>query len=315
MAFDREALRDAVAAHARVTRVVVAQVKGSSPREVGAAMLVWDGGQSGTIGGGALEYEAAELARGQNMPRRLSTHALGPDLGQCCGGSVTLLSEVYTSADLPDPDQDVVVRATAPGSQPLAVSRLLNAARNQGQRPEAQLLQGWIVEPVHRPSRSLWIWGAGHVGRALAEVLAPLPDLDITWVDVSAEKFPDSIPAGVTSLPERAPERLVPHAAPDAQHLILTYSHQLDLALCHALLGHGFGFAGLIGSKTKWARFRARLSDLGHSQEQIDRLTCPIGLPELGKHPQAIAIGVAAELMALSRRADRNTELNKEHSA
>ena len=88
--------------------------------------------------------------------------------------------------------------------------------------------------------------------------------------------------------------RVMPYAPQDALHLILTYSHQLDLALCHRLLGHGFEFAGLIGSKTKWARFRARLTALGHSPEQIARLTCPIGRPELGKHPQAIAIGVAS---------------------
>jgi xanthine dehydrogenase accessory factor len=191
------------------------------------------------------------------------------------------------------------------------VTRILNNARAQGQRPEPQLIAGWMVEPVARATQPLWIWGAGHVGRALVGMLAPLPDFDITWVDVLRSKYPEEIPAGVTALPAREPDRLVPHAPSDAHHLILTYSHQLDLALCHRLLGHGFGFAGVIGSKTKWARFRNRLAALGHGPEQIARLTCPIGLPELGKHPQAIAIGVAAELMALSQRSD----LKKEHSA
>ncbi|MGA1209563.1 MAG: XdhC family protein, partial [Gemmobacter sp.] len=69
------------------------------------------------------------------------------------------------------------------------------------------------------------------------------------------------------------------------------------LALCHGLIGRGFGFAGLIGSATKWARFRARLGALGHAPEAIARISCPIGDPALGKHPQAIAIGVAAELI------------------
>ena len=311
MGFDVDALRAAVAAHGRVIRVVVAEVKGSAPREVGAAMLVWNGGQSGTIGGGALEFEAAEAARHLDVPRRLSTHSLGPDLGQCCGGSVTLLNEVYTQEDLERLQGDVIARPVRPEPQPLAVTRILNNARAQGQRPKPQLIAGWMVEPVARATQPLWIWGAGHVGRALVGMLAPLPDFDITWVDVLRSKYPEEIPAGVTALPAREPDRLVPHAPSDAHHLILTYSHQLDLALCHRLLGHGFGFAGVIGSKTKWARFRNRLAALGHGPEQIARLTCPIGRPELGKHPQAIAIGVAAELMALSQRLD----LKKEHSA
>ncbi len=311
MGFDVDALRAAVEAHGRVARVVVAEVKGSAPREVGAAMLVWSGGQSGTIGGGALEFEAAEAALDLNVPRKLSTHALGPDLGQCCGGSVTLLSEIYTSEDLARLQGDVIARPIKPEPQPLVVTRLLNAARAQGQRPQPQMIAGWMVEPVARPTQPLWIWGAGHVGRALVQVLSPLPEFEITWVDALQSKFPARIPECVTALPAQEPDRLVPHAPSDAHHLILTYSHQLDLALCHRLLGHGFEFAGLIGSKTKWARFRARLTALGHSPEQIARLTCPIGRPELGKHPQAIAVGVATELMALSQRLD----LKKEHSA
>ena len=96
MSFDLSQLRTAVAAHGKVARVVIARVAGSSPREVGAAMLVWAEGQSGTIGGGALEYAAARDARAAlaTSQDRLSHHALGPDLGQCCGGSVTLLREV-----------------------------------------------------------------------------------------------------------------------------------------------------------------------------------------------------------------------------
>jgi xanthine dehydrogenase accessory factor len=78
---------------------------------------------------------------------------------------------------------------------------------------------------------------------------------------------------------------------------VLTFSHTLDLALCHALLGHGFRRLGLIGSATKWARFRSRLAALGHGAGAIGRIDCPIGDPALGKHPQAIAIGVAAAFL------------------
>ena len=86
--------------------------------------------------------------------------------------------------------------------------------------------------------------------------------------------------------------------AKDAEHLILTYSHAIDLALCHALLVRGFARAGLIGSATKRARFRKRLAELGHGAGEIARIDCPIGEPAFGKHPQAIAISVAAAILA-----------------
>ncbi len=298
--FDRAGLLAAIAAHGPVARVVIAGIEGSSPREAGAAMLVWAGGQSGTIGGGALEYQAAERARAQlarGGARALVRVPLGPAIGQCCGGAVTLLTEIYSATDaIPD---DVVARpvtgeATTP---PLAVKRLLARARGQGQRPAPQLLQGWMVEPVSRAERQIWIWGAGHVGRALVAVLAPLPGFALTWVDTARDRFPDAIPDGVEAIWSPHPERLVPHAPHGAEHLVLTYSHALDLELCHRLLGRGFHRLGLIGSATKWARFRSRLGALGHGAASIARIDCPIGDPALGKHPQAIAIGVAAQLL------------------
>jgi len=296
--FDTDAVRAAITAHGPIARVVIAAVAGSSPREVGAAMLVWPQGQSGTIGGGALEFQAAARAREMlvtGTAQRLTRAPLGPSLGQCCGGVVTLLTEVFDAANLPG--DEIFARAVEGTAMPLAVSRLLAQARSQGRAPEACLVQGWMVEPVAKPTRHLWVWGAGHVGRALVHTLAALPDLAITWVDVAADRFPDGIPEGVTMLPAADPARLLPHAPQDAEHLILTYSHQLDLALCHAALTHGFAQCGLIGSKTKWARFRTRLAALGHSTQSIARITCPIGDPSFGKHPHAIAIGVAAQIL------------------
>lgn len=316
MGFDVSALRDAVARHGRVARVVVAQVRGSAPREPGAAMLVWRGGQSGTIGGGTLEYQATAAALAMladGAAARLSQHALGPDLGQCCGGAVQLLTEVYDDARLSTCEgQEVIARPVVAGAaMTLPVQRLLNEARGQGQRPAPQLVAGWMIEPVARASHPLWIWGAGHVGRALVDTLSPLPDLAITWVDTGPERFPDAVSSGVTVLPATEPARLVPHAPRAAHHLILTYSHALDLDLCHRLLGHGFASAGVIGSATKWARFRSRLGALGHAPAQIARIRCPIGDPALGKHPQAIAIGVAASLLStLAAKAEK-----KERSA
>ncbi len=311
MGFDLEALREAVKTHGKVTRVVIAAIKGSSPREVGASMLVWQDGQSGTIGGGTLEFQAAEAARSQSLPNRLTHHALGPELGQCCGGAVSLFSEVFDQKALEALGDTVIARSASAGEMPLSVKRLLTTARGQGIAPEPQLIDGWMVEPVHKPTRDLWIWGAGHVGRALVDVLSPLPDIAITWVDTGPERFPASVPAGVTTVPAAKPAELVRHAPPNAEHLVLTYSHNLDLELCNRLLSHDFRFAGLIGSATKWARFRSRLAALGHSPEQISRITCPIGDPALGKHPQMIAVGVAAQLL----RPARQTELKKDLSA
>ncbi|MFZ5962580.1 xanthine dehydrogenase accessory protein XdhC [Thalassococcus sp. BH17M4-6] len=291
MSFDLAALRSAVESHGTVARVVVAATAGSVPREVGASMLVWDGGQSGTIGGGALEYEAARVALHTSGPTR---HPLGPSLGQCCGGAVTLLTEHFRAPDL-DALSHRPVHARGPGTPPLAVRRILDRARNSGELPAPQYLQGWMIEPLSRPRTPLWIWGAGHVGRALVATLAPLPEIDITWIDTAPDRFPQDIPPQVTPLPAADPALLVPRAPREAHHLILTYSHAIDLALCHALLSHDFARAGLIGSDTKRARFHSRLRNLGHSDARISRIRCPIGHKAFGKHPQAIALGVAAQ--------------------
>lgn len=292
---DLVALSQAIAVHGRVARVVIAAHDGSSPREVGASMLVWDRGQSGTIGGGALEFEAVGKARAMLAVggRAVERVALGPSLGQCCGGAVTLWTEVF--AAVPKAVAGVVARGV--GEMPLAVKRVLAAARGQGVKPAPGLVAGWLVEPVAEAERQVWIWGAGHVGRALVAVLAPLPGIAITWVDTGPERFPEVIPEGVTPVWAERPEALVAHAPGAAEHLIVTYSHALDLELCHRLLGRGFGWLGLIGSATKWARFRSRLKDLGHSGPAIGQIVCPIGDVSLGKHPQAIAIGVGLQLL------------------
>jgi xanthine dehydrogenase accessory factor len=298
---DLSALRAAVDLRGRVARVVVAEAKGSAPREAGAAMLVWDRGQSGTIGGGALEFAAVARARealagGAPVVEQV---ALGPDVRQCCGGAVVLLTEVWDAARLEalTVEAGLAVRAVTQREMPLAVARRIAAARGQGVTGGPVLVDGWAVEPVAVPARQLWVWGAGHVGRAVVAVMAPLPGLAVTWVDTGAARFPEVIPDGVTRLEAEAPALLVPYAPREAEHLILTYSHALDLELCHALLSHGFRGCGLIGSGTKWARFRRRLADLGHAPDAVGSIRCPIGDPAMGKHPQAIAVSVAGEFL------------------
>ncbi len=239
-------------------RITITRTAGSVPREAGTQMLVHADRIEGTIGGGTLEWEAMAEARQMLADGRETltrTIALGPALGQCCGGSVTL---TWDRADM------------------------LTAS----------------------PVRPLWIYGAGHVGRAIVNVMAALPDFEITWVDTTADRFPET---DVTTLIASDPALVVRHAPANADHLILTYSHEMDLALCHAVLRHEFHSAGLIGSATKWARFKTRLAALGHTPAQISRIACPIGDPRLGKHPQAIALGVATSMIAAqnSRTRDR----------
>ena len=234
-------------------RITVTKTAGSVPREAGTQMLVWADRTEGTIGGGRLEWDAMAEARRMLCEGRTEHRAripLGPALGQCCGGSVSLLWE------------------------------------------EAEAI-------TITPARPLWIYGAGHVGRALVNVIAPLPDFDITWIDTAAGRFPQT---DVTTLVASDPTLVVKHAPTDADHLILTYSHEIDFALCHAVLNHAFHSVGLIGSATKWARFRARLAALGHSNAQISRIACPIGDPSLGKHPAEIALGVATAMISASNR-------------
>ena len=305
--FDLNALEQAVTDHKAVVRILIARHAGSAPRETGTAMLVWRDGQSGTIGGGALEYEAvakarAMLSRGGNT--QVVKMPLGPALGQCCGGAVTLVLEAFTNNCLPAVPKSTFARPVthdAPKQPPLSVTRSIAGMRSQHEPGGVVFVDGWLVEslkPAHQP---LWLYGAGHVGRAIAGVVSGLP-FDITWIDTSTGRYPDDIPAHVTPLIAKNPSDVVRHAPDDAHHLVLTYSHALDLDLCHRILSRDFASLGLIGSATKRARFAKRLRDLGHPDTQIARIICPIGQPRLGKSPKAIAVGVAAELLLADAR-------------
>ena len=296
MSFDLISLTDAVRAHGAVVRLLISRSAGSAPRDAGTSMLIWADGEEGTIGGGTLEFQAIIEAREMLATGAALRHRavpLGPALGQCCGGSVTLVWERFDAATLP---------ASLPYARPLGpkaempetVSRRVKAMR-PGALPADY--DGWLIEAAPAYRRPLWIWGAGHVGRALVDVLRPLPDFEITWVDTGPHRFPSEIHSGVTALPATDPSVLAAHAPREAEHLVLTFSHELDLALCHALLTRNFKGLGLIGSATKWARFKNRLAALGHTREDIARIACPIGDPTLGKHPHAIALGVATSLL------------------
>lgn len=243
--------------------VEITSTRGSTPRDAGTAMKVTATDTEGTIGGGALEFAAINRARG--MLRKGETDfsetlPLGPSLGQCCGGSVSLR---YThSSSVTD----------RPKTYP--------TQNSGGEAP-----------------RILWLWGAGHVGQAVVAQTHPQA-FKITWIDTAVERFPAEVGTHITKIPA-AEMPLLAHRAPkQAHHLIFTYSHDIDLALCAALLDRGFASCGLIGSGTKWARFQKRLRDGGRDPAPIN---CPIGDKSLGKAPHEIAQGVVAALLSPSK--------------
>ena len=274
--------------HDRVARVVIVDIQGSSPREVGASMWIYPDGQSGTIGGGAMEFTATAHAHAllNGAGQRVQRFVLGPDLGQCCGGVVILLCEVFAAEDLERlQNQPYFIRALETGAEEQCDSSILASA--------PILHKGVFIEQINAPKRAIWLYGGGHVGRAVVHYLAPIPDLAVTWIDTERRRFPAQIPDSIRLVPAQNPADTVSYAPDDAEYFVMTHSHSLDFEICHRVLSRTFSRLGLIGSKTKAARFHSRLKDLGHSRNQIMRMTCPIGEKNLGKAPYAIAISIA----------------------
>ncbi|MFQ5784142.1 MAG: xanthine dehydrogenase accessory protein XdhC [Alphaproteobacteria bacterium] len=229
--------------------VTVIETEGSTPREPGAKMTVSAATTHGTIGGGHLEFKATALARelienGGAAPL-IRRFALGPSLGQCCGGGATLL-----------------------------------------------------FEPIRPPGFALYLFGAGHVGRALVRVFADAPCC-ITWIDSREDSFPAELPDNVVAEFSEAPECDVADAPAGSDFLVMTHSHAVDLRICQAVLERGdFHYLGLIGSRTKRRKFERRLRQRGIDEPLLARLTCPIGISGIpGKRPSEIAIATAAELL------------------
>jgi len=295
-----------------VVRVLIAAVRGSSPREPGACMLVSRAGIQGTIGGGNLEWQAMQaaqallLATTQTSSVALRRLVLGRELGQCCGGVVQLWLERFTPLDLP-----LLRRAAAlasAGGCAAIISELWNEGRVRRRLetgPASYPLQlaedsekTILIETLTAGHALLWLYGAGHVGQALIRVLAELP-FEVTWIDSRPELLPAGLPDNVHPLCAQAPLTTVPLAPAAARFLVMTHDHALDYALCRAILERGDpAWLGLIGSMSKGARFRSRLARDGLTPETIRRLICPIGVEGVeSKWPAAIAVGVAAQLL------------------
>jgi xanthine dehydrogenase accessory factor len=253
--------------------VQVVSHQGSVPRETGTRMLVAAHQVLGTIGGGHLELQAIAQARafltagvGAGAPALARPHqeriALGPSLGQCCGGVLTLQFSAFTSAEA----------------------------------------AAW---PAPTALFHLQLFGAGHIGRAIVRLLVDLP-CQVQWVDEREAEFPtDPQPAHIQRVCSDTPAAEVASAPPGACYLVMTHSHDLDLAITRAVLARGdFAYLGLIGSKTKRARFEHRLLERGVPPALLQRMVCPIGVPGIsGKEPAVLALAVVAQLLQVAQPA------------
>jgi xanthine dehydrogenase accessory factor len=259
--------------------ITVTEAQGSTPRAAGARMVVTQAGrQYDTIGGGHLELRAIELAQAilhdanadaiaQPSTPQLHRFPLGPALGQCCGGTVQLLFEKID-----------------PGAQANAMV--------------AALVQAWEQERDNHPQ--VLLFGAGHVGRALAALLGSLP-CRLLWIDERDDLFPAVLPANATIEISDDPESAVRNAAAGSYFIVMTHSHAIDLQLSERILRRGdAAWFGLIGSDTKRRLFRKRLAQRGLSEQQLAGMTCPIGIGGIdNKEPASIAVAVAAQLLQL----------------
>lgn len=310
-----------------VVLVTVASVRGSAPRETGARMLVSRGHQWFTIGGGQLEWVAmararAQLQADQAPDRHVLQVPLAASLGQCCGGMVHLLFERLRESDrlwLQEARdrlarQETFEREVGLGTEGLPAWVRLQAPQGGrpavGRHPQARQLalndaRGCAVFTDYMApyGRHVVLFGAGHVGRALVQILQTLP-CQVTWVDARDELFPADVAPQVRIEATDIPEAVIDEAPAGSYFLVMTHDHALDQRLCEYLMRRNdFAYCGLIGSATKWHRFEQRFRAKGIAAERQRRITCPVGAPGIvGKQPEVIAVAVAAQLLQLWSR-------------
>jgi xanthine dehydrogenase accessory factor len=317
-------LCEAIEQEGSAALVSLTDTDGSSPRAAGARMVVRpSGGFNGSIGGGALEWQAlarakATLERGRG-PVVSVRQALGPELGQCCGGRVAMMIETFDRRDLGElrdlaeasADHALQTRArlTAEGrlSRQIVAAGVYHAAIVR--QPD-----GTIMENFGDELSLLLLFGAGHVGKALMLALAPLPFL-VRWIDPRPAIFPRLVPSNVVKIESRNCEAEIEGAAANALVLVMTHSHALDFDIVKKALSlDRFAYVGLIGSMSKRARFVKRLAAFGLSDGQLSGLTCPIGIEGIvGKEPATIAAAVTAQLLIVRER--QLAELGRETRA
>ncbi|MCF6291852.1 MAG: xanthine dehydrogenase accessory protein XdhC [Robiginitomaculum sp.] len=268
--------------------ITLVEVQGSAPRNAGVKMLVWNDGQAGTIGGGELEFRlqklAKEMLKQPIMQPVLQNFPLGPLLDQCCGGFVTAMLEPLVDHCFGDEKMSVQTCLSSGEKTLIAVNddnaEIIITADKQ-----------YIIEPPCQKPPSIYLFGAGHIGAALAKILLDM-DIDLNWIDNRPEM------ADLVQVCED-PVQQAKQAPDDALFVIVTHCHDLDYQLCRCILEKSqIRFCGLIGSDTKRARFVQRLQKDGISEKQIEQLTCPVGLDGIGgKHPTEIAVAIVGQLL------------------
>ena len=243
--------------HPRAIVAELAAVQGSSPREQGAFMLIAPDALLGTIGGGALEYMV--IARARKAMRGMLDVPLGPEIGQCCGGRAVVYLRVVLRAD--------------------------------SERLMARLREAEAARP------HVYLFGSGHVGKALARALSVLP-LQVHVIDTRPDELHD-LPAGVEARAVPMPEAVVRSAPRGSAFVILTHDHALDfLIAAEALKRADSPYVGMVGSRTKRAKFASWYRGEGGREDDLRRLVLPIGAFGLvDKRPEVIAALAAAEIM------------------
>jgi len=230
--------------------VTVMGARGSTPRDSGSKMVVTAGSSYCSIGGGHLEFQAMAKARelllSNSEQQQIEHFPLGAKLGQCCGGSATVLFESFASAQL-----------------------------------------------------NIMLFGAGHVGTALAGILAQLP-CRLHWVDSRPEQFPDDLSINTQKIVIEQPLEAITLMPANSYFIVMSHQHPLDFALTEAILKRGdAAYVGLIGSDTKWQRFKLRFEHRQYNSDFYQSVRCPVGLSAVpGKLPIEVAVSIAGEIIA-----------------
>ncbi len=311
-----DALREYISKGKPLVMVTVVNVEGSAPRESSSRMFVLDDEIVETIGGGNLELEAIKLAREMLMEDnsngyRLELYGLGPALQQCCGGAVTLAFEKITiepdwlsSCKTNNESDEILISEFGKSSVTRHIARLESLKLDNQQH-------NILIEKLYPLKPEVVIFGAGHVGAALVEVLGRLP-FNISWVDEREDLFAGLTTNDVQVFSGKSAVSFIDDLPENALNIVMTHSHDLDEDICYQYLKKKeFRFLGLIGSKTKRARFLHRLRDRRIDQQQLSKLTCPIGVPEVaGSSPPEIAVAVAAQLLSERDRIKLDTSLS-----
>ncbi len=271
---------------------------------------------------------------GANGELTSKRYPLGATLGQHCGGAADLIfervprgagwvkhlwqvlakAEAWVAVTPVDGASDVHLHVSKTATwgtlgdaalDVLAIAKARAWLDNEGARstmivlePTARGAQSVLLDPVRPSDFRIVLFGAGHVGRALARVLGAI-SCEVDWIDSRANEFPAALPANVRKIVTGDPLGAVSAAPPGRYFLAMTHSHALDFELVKAILERGdFAYCGMIGSSTKRRTFENGLAKQGVARAALDRFTCPIGIDGIGgKEPGSIAVGVAAQLL------------------